>query len=62
METPKGTVRHLVPEHGTHTLCGRSHGLNPRYAYAGFPRGDLGRIAAYDGSQTVCARCRKVAR
>jgi hypothetical protein len=56
IQTPKGTVRHLVAEGEQYTLCGRHHGTNPRHVTAQFEGVDDVRSA----DEATCEKCQKV--
>lgn len=57
IQTPKGTVRHLVAKGEQYTLCGQHHGVNPRHVHEG-ASDYLGIRAAEDAT---CSKCIKLA-
>lgn len=56
IQTPKGTVRHLVAEGEQYTLCGKHHGVNTRYVIEGSHVEDI-----RSADEATCGKCRKVA-
>lgn len=48
--TARGTVLHLVPEGGQHTLCGQHTGRNVRHMHPGF-------TGILDAREADCVRC-----
>jgi hypothetical protein len=58
LQTPKGTVRHLVSIEETDpvTLCGRGTGVNPRHVFVGTW---VENIQSADNA--TCKKCRTVA-
>jgi hypothetical protein len=56
IRTPRGAVSHLVADREGSTLCGRSHGINPRYINREQGQGLIG--AREDAN---CGKCAKVA-
>lgn len=58
IQTPKGTVRHLVNVESTepYTLCDRFHGVNPKHVFVGTWREDI-----QSADNATCRKCRAVA-